>query len=586
MLRLSKSVSDESYPVSPQTSAVRKLRIRATPANVADLSQSYLIIKNTINTMLNGQSVVRNVGFGSSVSQSSQWHYPATCQIRTASLSIAGQVVEYNEDLHIRKVNMDVYTKSVEKLRTEANYGAQSFQRLEGRKVVATDATIPVRDNANYLSNFLGDSISPDALTKAAPSYNTTSSVIFLGDIFEFCRAEQLLELAGKEVLIELQFEDRNALLTEFVDYKTDLTTNVAAPRPFPYSTIAIDTANGVVGITKPGPFDPTTYAVGDEVQFRTANTYDNIREFPLYVGQPICLWLNNAAPAVVGSNFFIITGLQLDPASAPTTGRVKITFKAYTLDGANFVRTPANAAITAAEIAANISGPVGAPTVSLAVAISATNDPVLTAAAATVYTNIDAGNNSTYSVQGLELVLSEIPDPKVSGVKQVQFYQYMRDVDAIPTGQTVYQKTFQLDPGCVAVFAMLPCGRLANDQTNMLSINFNTGISTGLSYRNMLDGETLYTRDIAFGTTSDAVDPLYTHRLALAVSSIKLPIENFVQNQTWMSHDGVSCHAMISEPVPLSNQPQQLALRLNFTTNTSARTIYVYKAVLKTVNL
>ena len=583
MLRLSKSVSDESYPVSPQTSAVRKLRIRANPANVADLSQSYLIIKNGLSTVINGQSVVRNVGFGSSVSQSSQWHYPATCQIRTASLSIGGQVVEYNEDLHIRKINMDVYTKSVEKLRTEADYGCQSFQRLEGRKVVATDPLQPVRDNANYLSNFLGDSISPDAVSKAAPAYNTTSSVIFLGDIFEFCRAEQLLELAGKEVLIELQFEDRNALLTEFVDYKTDLTTNANAPRPFPYSTIAIDTANGVVGVTKPGPFNPATYALTDVVSFRTANTYDNIREFPLYVGQPICLWLNNAAPAVVGSNFFIITGLKLDPA----TGNVTINFKAYTLDGANFVRTPANAPITELEIAANISGPVGAPTtVSLAVAISATNDPILTPAQQTRYTNIDAGDFSTYTVQGLELVLSEIPDPKVSGVKQVQFYQYMRDVDAIPTGQTVYQKSFQLDPGCVAVFAMLPCGRRANDQTNMMSINFNTGISTGLSYRNMLDGETLYTRDIAFGTTSDAVDPLYTHRLALAASALQLPLENLVQNQTWMSHDGITCHAMVSEPVPLSNQPQQLALRLNFTTNTSARTIYVYKAVLKTVNL
>jgi len=99
-----------------------------------------------------------------------------------------------------------------------------------------------------------------------------------------------------------------------------------------------------------------------------------------------------------------------------------------------------------------------------------------------------------------------------------------------------------------------------------------------------MINGESLYSHDITFSAASDAVAPLYTHRLQLAGMPVGMVPENLVQNQCWMSHDGVSTHAMIAEPVPNSEQPQQLVIRLNFTTNTSSRTIYVYKACLRQV--
>jgi hypothetical protein len=176
---------------------------------------------------------------------------------------------------------------------------------------------------------------------------------------------------------------------------------------------------------------------------------------------------------------------------------------------------------------------------------------------------------------------------PNTAATKQtIQYFQYMRDVDVIPTGQLNYQKSFQLDPLCAAVFAMFPCAQSAGgSSTNMLSISHRSGVSTGLSYRNMINGESLYSHDITFSSASDAVEPLYTHRLALAAMPVGMPLENLVQNQCWMSHDGVSTHAMIAEPVPVSEQPQQLVIRLNFDTNTSSRTIYVYKAVARAVS-
>ena len=64
------------------------------------------------------------------------------------------------------------------------------------------------------------------------------------------------------------------------------------------------------------------------------------------------------------------------------------------------------------------------------------------------------------------------------------------------------------------------------------------------------------------------------------------MPIENLVSNAIWMSHDGITAHAMIAEPVAPSEEPQQLAVRLNFTVNGSSRTIYVYKAVMKQFSL
>lgn len=605
MLRLTKTDSDENYPLSPQSSAVRKLKLRASVESMADLSMSYLIVKNKLATKQNGSDVVRNVGWGGFMAQNSQWQYPATCQIRTASLSIGGQVVEYNEDLHVRRVNMDVYAKSAERLRTEANYGAQGFQRLEGPKIL-TDAGEANMHSGHYMSPFVEESYAlvdistaPPAinvLSKNGASYKTVSSVIYLGDVFEFCKNAQAVNLAGKEIVVELQFEDRNTMLTEFVNYKTDLSTNPAVPQPYPYQTIAIDVGtglgtpvtNGVYNVTtgKVGAFDPATYALGDTIYFRTLAKYKSVRDFPLLVGQPIALWLSGAPPAVVGSNIMTITQLLTEQS-----GAVRVYCKAISFTGGNYIRT-AGAQVTAAQVAANIGGApaAGGSTVSLAVAFSAINDPVWVAGANTTYTNQDAGASATYTVEGLELVIAEMPDGLPAGKteqKAVQYIQYMRDVDTIPTGQLTYAKSFQLDPGCVAVFAMFPCTQaVGGQQTNMLSISQQPTVTEGLSWRNMIDGEALYSRDITFSMASDAVEPLFTHRLSLACQNILMPIENLVSNAVWMSHDGITAHAMIAEPVAPSEQPQQLAVRLNFTVNGSSRTIYVYKAVMKEFSL
>jgi len=581
MLRLTKSTSDENYPISPQTSSVRKLTIKANVGSVADLSNSYLIVKNELSTTINAQGVVRNVGWGQLMSQKNQWQYPATCQLRTASLSIGGQVVEYNEDLHVRKVNMDVYSKSAEKTRKDANTAGMGFQRLEGPKIL-TDATLANMHSGNYLSPFLNDDLA-DASTKAQASYKSVSSVIYLSDVFDFCRVAQEVNLAGKEIKIELQFEDRNTLLTEFVNYKTDLTTAPATPRPYPFQTMSVDpTLANVFNVTLGAPFVFANYLLAHEIRVNLTSTYTNVRDIPVYVGQPICLWNTGALPAVPGANFFIVTAVGL-----LATGIAQITFKAYTLDGATFINTGAATEVTAAQVAACI-GTNAVPSVPVCFAMSCVNDPVLRPGGADVtstFTNLDAGDSTTYSVTGLELVICEMPNTPAKQ-QTIKYMQYMRDVDVIPVGQLSYQKSFQLEPGCVAIFAMFPCAKDAGGaSTNMLSISHRTGVSTGLSYRNMINGESLYSRDIVFSSASDAVEPLYTHRLELAYMPAGLPVENLVQNQCWMSHDGVSTHAMIAEPVPLSEQPQQLVVRLNFDTNTASRTIYVYKACIREVD-
>jgi hypothetical protein len=580
MLRLTKSVSDENYPVTPQTSAVRKLRIRANVGNVADLTNSYLIVKNSISTTINTESVVRNVGWGASMSQENQWEYPAACQIRTASLSIGGQVVEYNEDLNVRRVNMDVYAKSAEKIRKHANMGSYGFQRLPGPKILTADATTANMHSGNYLSPF----VELDEVNNA--TYKQVASIIYLSDVFEFCKVANDANLAGKEVLIELQFEDRNTLLTEFVNYKTQLEA-IAAPtvdsvQPFDHQCLSIDptaTVNLLVPGAAPAVFDPANYTdLTYGIQITLLNKYKSLRDVPLFVDQPICVWLNGAKPAVVGSNIFKITNLSL-----AGTGALVLQIAAYSSEIAGAVTyiqpAAAGTAVTPAQVRVNIATAAGTNVCKF---ISCVNDPVVAANAVTIYTNIDAGKTSTYSVDGLELVMMEMPG--ATGKKQTfQFFQFMRDVDVIPTGQLTYQKTFQLDPGCAAVYAMFPCAQAVNvANTNMLSISHRSTVSEGLSWRNLLNGEALYSHDIVFSSDSDAVEPLYVHRLELAAKQMSWKLENLVQNQPWISHDGVACHAMIAEPVMPIAQPQQLAVRLNFDTNANSRTIYVYKAVIK----
>jgi len=599
MLRLTKSVSDENYPINPQTSAVRKLKVRAQPGSVVDLSNSYLIVKNSIKTTIGGRAVVRNVGWGASMSNQNQWEYPASAQIRTAALYVGGQMVEYNEDVNVRRVNMDVYAKSAEHIRKDANMGSYGFQRLPGPKVLTPSATTANIHSGNYLSPFISqnfgtntDPLAPaDSLAFVDATYQQVSSVIYLSDIFEFARVATDANLAGKEVVVELQFEDRNTMLTEFVNYKTRLGTTIPATvdtySPFDHQLLQLTSASLQTKSPKVA-FDPATYAFVDEIFIDLANKYTNPRDVPLFVGAPICIWRDGTKLATVASNIFVITSMVWQ-----TDGTLTVGFKSYQVQGAA-LNSAAATAVTPAQVAANIATGAG-PVLKY---LSLVNDPFVSGTEQTIFvkatvpaapggartfiTSLDAGQDSTYSVDGLELVMMEMPGE--TGKKQTfQFMQYMRDVDVIPTGQLTYQKTFQLDPGCVAVYAMFPCAKDLNQaNTNMLSISHRSGVSEGLSWRNLLNGQALYNRDIVFSKVTDAVEPLYVHRLGLAADKTNAPMENLVQNQTWIVHDGVACHAMCAEPVEFSQQPQQLAVRLNFDVNANSRTIYVYKACIR----
>ena len=453
MLKLVKSTSNENYPITPQTSAVRKLTVRGICNTGADLYDSYLVVKNGLSTTINGAQVVRNVGWGQVFSQKEIWEYPATCQIKYATLKIAGQVVEYNEDVNVRAVNMDVYEGNHEKRRKYANTGSCGFQRLEsGPKAQEPDPAVVLRSQGLYQSPFLEEEAGLTAIgneyAKTAANYKEVSTIIYLADIFKFCDSQDAKNvfMGGKEVVIELQFENYNQVLAEVVNYATDLTTVPNTPQPYPNQTLSTNAAS-IRGNADSSENPPTAGALGKVFTIQTTSTYQHVNQVPLYIGQPICLWLQGALPAVVGSNVATITSL-----SVPAGGGVcTIGFTAYNVGGA-YIRT-AGATITAAEFFANIYNAAG-----VCVAISGINDPIVDPAGAvnTTFTRIDAGASSTYSVNGLELVLVEKP-AMAAKKNTIEFMQFMRDTDVIPQGQLNYNKSFMLDPNTVAVYCMFP---------------------------------------------------------------------------------------------------------------------------------
>lgn len=590
MLKLVKNTSNENYPIQPQTSAVRKLTVRGTASGVVDLNKSYLLVKNSLTTTINGAAVARNVGWGCSFSQDQIWEYPASAQIRSASLKIGGQQVEYVEDVNVRIVNQCIYEKNHEQIRREANIGGYSFQRLENGSKSASPANpaAVVRSQGLYQSAFLDETITSTvgagaAYVKSGAGYKQVSSTIPLREIFKFCDTPQAAELfvggtATQEVVVELQFEDRNRVLCEYVNLCNDVETDPLIPRPKPFETLAI-TPGSVANANGVQP--PTVAANMAAASYRcnTVATYSHVSQVPLYVGQPICLWLAGALPAVVGSNYALV-----QQVSVPVGGGVAtITFKPYSLDGATFVQT-AGAVITPAQFFANVyAGGAGVLT-----AISGAPDPIISAGNDTEYLNIDcaSGTATRYSVDGLEMVMVERPLAK--GQKQtIQYLQYMRDTDTIPQGQTSYSKSFQIDPNCAGVFAVFPPKQGAGTaQNNMLSLSYHEAVTEGLSYRNLVDNQQLYSRDIVFSSTTDAVEPLYLERLNLTAMKLGMSLKNLSPVAHMMAKNGVTAHAMIAEPLEMKPIPQQLNVRLTFNVNATDRTIYVYKPVSQQITI
>ena len=584
MLKLVKQTSYENYPLSPQTSSVRKLTIKGSSSGVVDMNKSYLLVKNSLATIVNGQSVARNVGFGCAFSQDQIWEYPSSCQIRSASLKIGGQQVEYVEDVNIRVVNQAIYEKNHEQVRREANVGGYTFQRLEtgSKSASPADPAVVVRSQGLQMSAFLDETITiaGGAYAKTGAGYKIVSCAIPLRELFKFCDSPQAADLfvggtTTQEIVVELQFEDRNQLLCEYINLPSDVTSVAGTPRPKQFETLAITPASVAnFGGAQPPTVQATLLA--SVYQATTVATYSHVTQVPLYVKQPICLWLAGALPAVVGSNYSIV-----ESVSVPVGGGVAtIVFRPYTVDDANFLRA-GGAQITPAQYFANVyAGGAGVLT-----AISGVPDPVLTAGANSVLTAIDAGLTTKYSIEGLEMVMVE---KNTKGQKQtINYIQYMRDTDTIPTGQLTYSKSFQIDPNCSGLFAVFPPKRTgASPQTNMLSLSHHAGVTEGLSYRNMIDNQQLYSRDIAFSSTTEAVEPLYLERLNLTAMQLGMSLKNLSPVAHMMAKNGVTAHAMISEPVEMKTVPQQLNLRMTFNVNASDRTIYVYKAIMSQITL
>lgn len=587
MLKLTKTQTSENYPLSPQTGSVRKLSVVIQPSNPVDLGKSYLIVKNTLSTTLRTAAVVRNVGWGCQLSEDKTVQFPNNVQLRTASLFLDGQLVEYCEDLNVRIANMSGYEKSVDELRKWANVGKYGFQRVEGAKITALDGSrTPMMDGA-YLSPFLERPIAVDG-SMAAARYKEVAGVIHMSDIFGFCASAGQVNLAGRTVKVELQFEDRFEILAEVLNYPADCSGAAPTTRndlTFPLDPVSIRA--GGAASTDPIAVPAVglaTYSINSVQTFRT------VSEVPFYVGQPICLWLNTNAPAVAGSNYAVITGIALDPVAAPRLNQAVITFKQYDV-GAVILGAGA-AAITAAQFFANIVAGAGGGA-GVCVGMSAVYDPLRVNAAADVldFNNgggavLGAGIATTYSISGVEAVMCELVNMEV-GKKTVDYIQYSRDLDTIPALQTYYQKSFQLDPGCSAVFAVAPPVKLhGGAATNLWAVSEQADVSSGVSFRNMLNGMQLYSHDIVFSALTQNVEPLHLDRLEMAYEALGVRLKNTSTTGSMVVQNGLGQHVIIAESVPMSAQPQQFQVRLLHTVNADARTIYVFKAIVKSASV
>lgn len=570
MLKLTKSVSAENYPLTPQTSSVRKLTLTVQPSNPVDLAKSYLLVKNTISTSIRGgEAVVRNVGWGTQLSEDKVVMFPNTCQIRTAALYLDGQLVEYCEDLNIRITNMDAYTRGVEEIRKHANVGKYGFQRVEGARIGALDGTeTPFMDGC-YLSPFLERPILADG-SMAAARYKEVAGVIHLSDIFGFCASAGQVNLAGRTVKLELQFEDRFELLAEVVNYPADCAAVVPTPRD--YMTLATDPTT----IQNADGTPINLAALGGHYRISTVQTFRTVSDVPFYVGQPICLWLNGAQPDPLGSNYGLIERIELT-----NTGAARIYFKQYdisaeiTVDGHQ---------MTAADFATNFY----AGTAGVCVGISGVYDPKQTAGddqlqfATEDNSLLGAGLASTYQITGIEAVMCELVGVDVAS-KQVEYIQFSRDLDTIPANQLYYQKSFMLDPGCAALFAVAPCAKIhGQPNRNIWAVSEQEAVSSGVSFRNMLNGQQLYSHDIVFSNATQNVEPLHFDRLEMALEEIEAMWKNSSTVAQMVVSNGTGQHVLIAEAVPMSEQPQQFQVRLSHNLNGDARTIYVFKAIVK----
>lgn len=578
MLKLTKSQSNENYPLTPQISSVRKLTLTVQPSNPVDLTKSYLIVKNTLTTTLRGQGVVRNVGWGTQLAEDKTVMYPNSVQIRTASLSVDGSMVEYSEDLNIRVVNMDGYSKGCDELRKLANVGKYGFQRVEGHKIPALDGSaVPLMDG-HYLSPFVDRPVDANGHMTATATYKELPGVIHLSDIFEFCASAGQLNLAGRTVKIELQFEDRFELTAEVINYpcdQSDVVPTTYNDYTFPLATASATLANG-------DPINPGALPANPEFKIDTVQTFRAVSEVPFYVGQPVAFWLNQAEPAEPGYNVGQITQIHHDAE----TGVATIYFKKYNVGG---VITADGGAVTDAQFVANIwAGGAG-----VCVGMTGFYDPKLVAGGDDQLqwlngagSQLGAGIATTYQITGIECVMCEILGQEV-GKKTVEYLQFNRDMDTIAAGQLYYQKSFMLDPMCVAAFAVAPPTKLTGQRNqNMWWISEQNGVSSGVSFRNLMNGQQLYSHDIVFSRNAQNVEPLHLDRLEMAFDAIESSQKNTTTTQQLMVTDGTAQHCLIAEAVPMSEAPQQFQIRLSMAANEDARTIYVFKAVVKSVSL
>lgn len=592
MLKLVKSYSDEAYPLSPQTSSVRKLTIKGH-GNVVDMTKSYLLIRNSLKTTINGGDRVYNVGWGSSFAQDNQWMYPSVVQLKTCRLKV-GALDERVEDVNLRVCNFVPYTMDAEKMRTGAIFGGLGFQRLENgpKSASPADADVNITSQGLYRSVFIDETmqkITPAApgietTRKAARTYKEVQAVIFLSDIFQSCGVSgaEALNVGGapnQEVMVELEFEDVNRVLTECVNFPTDQTTDPEVPRPSEHSTLAL-TPNTLRNDTAAVGTPPTIPASPAELltklyQIDTVNVYNHAGQVPVSVGDVACLWKDADLPAVPGANIVIITQISVPSAGGVAT----LQFKCFSAKGQP-IETADGVFLTPAEFFATLyAAPNYFPK-----ALSLITEPRITAGVKTTFEYNDAGKATEYKVESLELVMCE----KVGASPQKQsllFNHYLRDTIALPAGQINFQHQFMIEPGCRAIHAVLPPKETqAGPQDNLMGLSYVDGISEGVSYRNLLNNKQIYQRDITMSSVGYAVEPGYVNQLINSAISSQVKLNSFDTLLAHMKTNGITQHMMISEPVELSANMQQFNLRVKFDVNPSDRTVYLFKAVAQEV--
>jgi len=280
----------------------------------------------------------------------------------------------------------------------------------------------------------------------------------------------------------------------------------------------------------------------GNFTQITTKNVYKRLEDSPFWVGQNLLI--------------------DASPNPAPTSSFPDLTNVSAQITGINWLKT------------GNDKG-------KLVLTLSWTTIATPVIPTGSVYDNITvlyvfAASVNTVISQA-ELVLTRVRNP--SPPPDVLSYRTFTTEQFSGTGQTNFQRMFQLEPEAVNVFLMFPNQDLVSSNNNLYQ------------YRLRLDNEDLIDREVTI-INGVAIDPLHYDRLSMTFLNSGMQLKNFTQKN--LNNNDGSLEGQISSgtnlllignPLPVTSREKNLQVNL-YSNGTGLQDLYLYKQVQRTLQL